>query len=197
MTRSLVSLRCALPSDAPALVELWSEVLRRGDRDDQVADLLLIIERAAAAADERLVVAEYDGEVAGAVHLQVTTFSPINLEQTVLAISPHVLPQYRRRGVGRALIGAAVSYADEAGVGHVATAAASTSRDANRFMARLALGPQAMLRVASTHAVRAKLSAAQRPSVHRSGGRHLPQVLAARRSMRKVGSSSGLGDIPG
>lgn len=184
MSRSLVSLRSALPSDAPVLVELWTEVLRRADRDEQMADLVQVIERVSQSADERMVVAEYDGEVAGAVHLRVGTVSPLNLERTVQAISPHVLPAFRRRGVGRALMDAAVSWAEEMGVGHVATAAASASRDANRFMARLALGPCAVLRVAPTHVVRAKLTA-QRPSAQRTMGRQLPQVLAARRSQRR------------
>lgn len=185
MSRSLVSLRSALPSDAPALVDLWSEVLRRADRDEQMADLVQVIERVAQSTDERMVVAEYDGELAGAVHLRVGTISPLNLERTVQAISPHVLPAFRRRGVGRALMDAAVSWAEEMGVGHVATAAASASRDANRFMARLALGPCAVLRVAPTHAVRAKLTA-QRPAAQRTVGRQLPQVLAARRSQRRA-----------
>ncbi|MFC4784655.1 GNAT family N-acetyltransferase [Nocardioides sp. MAHUQ-72] len=196
MTRSLVALRCALPSDAPLLTELWTEVLRRVDREEQLADLVTIIERAAASPTERIVVAEYDGEVAGAVHLQVTTMTPLNLEPTVLAVSPHVFPQYRRHGVGRALMDSAVAFAEDQGIGHVATAAAAGSRDANRFMARLALGPQAVLRVATTHAVRSKLTA-QRPSTaHRHGGRQLTQVLAARRSMRRNQSST-VGDPTG
>ena len=195
MTRSLVSLRCAIPSDAPLLAELWAEVIRRVDREEQVADLLAIIERASDSRDERVVVAEYDGEVAGAVHLQVTTMTPLNLEPVVLAVSPHVLPQYRRRGVGRALMDAAVSYAEDHGIGHVATAAASGSRDANRFMARLSLGPKAVLRLATTHAVRARLTA-QRPSVQRASGRQLTQVLAARRSMRKH-QTSPVSDLQG
>ena len=186
MMRSLVSLRTALPSDASVLAELWADVLRRADHAEQIADLVKVIEAAAESPGERLVVAEYDGEVAGAVHLRCTTMSPINLEPLVQAISPHVFPQFRRRGVGRALMEAAVSYAEELGIGHVATAAASGSRDANRFMARLALGPQAVLRVAATPLVRAKLTA-QRPAVTGSGGRHLTQVLAARRSMRRSG----------
>lgn len=190
MSRSLVSLRSALPSDAPVLVELWTEVLRRADRDEQMADLVQVIERVAQSADERLVVAEYDGEVAGAVHLRVDTLSPLNLERTVQAISPHVLPAFRRRGVGRALMEAAVSWAEEIGVGYVATAAASSSRDANRFMARLALGPCAVLRVAPTLAVRAKLTA-QRPAAQRTMGRQLPQVLAARRSQRRQTATRG------
>jgi predicted N-acetyltransferase YhbS len=196
MMRSLVSLRAALPSDAPLLAELWADVLRRAEHPERVADLLKVIETAAESPVDRLVVAEYDGEVAGAVHLRCTTMSPINLEPLVLAISPHVFPQFRRRGVGRALMEAAVSYAEELGVAHVATAAASGSRDANRFMARLALGPQAVFRVAATHLVRAKLTA-QRPAVAGSRGRHLSQVLAARRSMRRSGQAPPLGDVRG
>jgi GNAT superfamily N-acetyltransferase len=196
MTRSLVSLRSALPSDAPVLAEVWADSLRRAEHDEQISDLVQIIEAAAASAHDRLVVAEYDGEVAGAVHLRETTLSPLNLEPTIRAISPHVLPQYRRHGVGRALMEAAVSFAEELGISHVATAAASGSRDANRFMARLAFGPQAVLRVASTHAVRARLTA-QRPAAQRTSGRHLTQVLAARRSMRRVGSTSPVGDFRG
>ena len=195
MTRSLVTLRCAMPSDASRLAELWSEVLRRGDHDEQVADLLSIIERVTDATHERVVVAEYDGEVAGAVHLCVTTMTPLNLEPAVLAVSPHVFPDFRRHGVGRALMESAVSFAEDLGIGHVATAAASGSRDANRFMARLSLGPQAVLRVASTHAVRSKLTA-QRPSSQRAGGRQLTQVLAARRSMRKS-QAAPIGDAQG
>lgn len=196
MTRSLVSLRSALPSDAPVLAEVWADALRRAEPDEQIADLVQIIESAAASPHDRLVVAEYDGEVAGAVHLRETTLSPLNLERTVRAISPHVLPQYRRRGVGKALMEAAVCFAEELGVAHVATAVVSGSRDANRFMARLAFGPQAILRVASTHAVRSRL-AARSPAAQRTSGRHLTQVLAARRSMRRVPPSSAVGDFRG
>ncbi|NYD41529.1 GNAT family N-acetyltransferase [Nocardioides panaciterrulae] len=187
MARSLVSLRCATPADAPTLAELWAEVLRRTDQVERIADLVTVIERAATTDGQRLVVAEYDGEIAGAVHLHVATMTPINLEPIVFAVSPHVFPRFRRHGVGTALIDAAVSYAEERGIGHVATGAAAGSRDANRFMARLSLGPQAVLRVAATPAVRGRLTA-QRPAGQRPGnrsGRQLTQVLAARRSLRR------------
>ena len=52
--------------------------------------------------EERIVVAEVDGQVVGAVHLRATTLTPINLEPVVQAISPHVLPDFRRHGVGSA-----------------------------------------------------------------------------------------------
>lgn len=184
MSRSLVSLRCAELSDAPALAELWTDALRRVDRQDQIADLELVIKDATASPEQRLLVADFDGEVAGAVFLSVTTISPINFEQAVQAVSPHVFPQFRRHGIGRTLMESAVAFAEELGIGHVATAAMSSSRDANRFMARLALGPHAMLRLAPTHAVRAKMTA-QRPAATHTGGRQLTRVLAARRSLKR------------
>jgi GNAT superfamily N-acetyltransferase len=190
MSRSLVSLRCAELSDAPALAELWCDALRRADRQDHIADLELVIKKAAASPEQRLLVADHDGAVAGAILLRVTSLTPINLEQVVQAISPHVFPQYRRHGIGRLLMESAVSFAEELGVAHVGTAAASGSRDANRFMARLGLGPHAMLRLAPTAAVRAKLTA-QRPVLAATSGRHLTRVLAARRSMRRAQTTPG------
>lgn len=195
MMRTLVTLRCAELSDAAFLATLWSDSVRRADRHDQVADLELVIKAAAQSPDQRVVVAEYDGEPAGAVFLNVTTLSAINLEPVVQALSPHVLPQFRRHGVGRTLMEAAVSFAEEVGVTHLATAAASGSRDGNRFLARLALAPQAVLRVAPTQVVRGRLTA-QRPSLQRGergAGRHLGQVLAARRSMRRQPGPSDAG----
>lgn len=184
-----MSLRVAETADAGFLAELWSEFLRRADPEQQIADLEVVIKAAAESVEERLLVAEYDGSLAGAVFLRVTTLSPIDLEPTVQAISPHVLPQFRRHGVGRTLMDCAVSYAEELGIAHVTTAAGAGSRDGNRFMARLAFGPQAVLRVASTHAVRAKLTA-QRPALQRTSGRQLTRVIAARRSMKRSRTST-------
>ena len=98
MSRTPVSLREATVDDAPFLAELWHEATRKAGRQDQVADLEIIIKAAAASAEQRLVIAEYDGEPAGAVLLRVDTLSPLNLEPVVQAVSPHVLPSCQRRG---------------------------------------------------------------------------------------------------
>lgn len=184
MSRAMVSLRPARVEDAHFLVDLWSDALRRADRQDQVADLEVVLKQACASPEQRVVIAEYDGEPAGAVFLRVTTASPINLEPVVQALSPHVLPSFRRHGVGRTLMEAAASYAEELGIGHVLSEATSGSRDANRFMARLGLGPHAVLRVAPTHVVRGKVEA-QRPPMERHRDRSRVQLLAARRSLRR------------
>ena len=80
---------------------------------------------------------------------------------------------------------AAVTYAEELGIGHVLTAAAYSSRSGNRFMARLALGPMAVLRVAATPTIRVKLTAQLPAKIRPSGARPMGQVLAARRSLRR------------
>lgn len=184
--RSQVLLRTAIDSDAEVLVTLWEGVIRRGTRDQQVEDVRHVIDRVSAMPEERIVVAMLDDRVVGAVHLRATTLTPINLEPVVLAISPHVLPDHRRQGVGTALMEAAVAFAEERGIGHVATAVENGSRESNRFMARLALGPAATLRVAPTATVKGRLLPGRPTS--RVGGRQLTQVLAARRSMRRTPS---------
>jgi GNAT superfamily N-acetyltransferase len=181
MSRSLLSLRDATLADAEHLAELWQPFLRRG-ADVQLNDLATVIERLGDHPGERLVVAEYDGEFAGAAFLRATTYSPVNPEPVVQVHNAAVVAAFRHRGVGKALVESAVTWAEELGIGHVATATSSGSREANRFMARLALGPQAVLRMAPTPAVRAKL-AARNP-----GARQVTQVLAVRRSLRHARS---------
>ena len=184
MNRSLVSLRSVTLEDAPHLAEVWTDVIRRVGPEDQAADMEAVVVEVLASDNQRIVVAEYDGKFAGAVHLEHTTMSALNREPVVRALSPHVLAPFRRHGVGTALMEAAVSWAEDLGIQHVATAAVAGSRDANRFMARIALGPYAVLRVATTHAVRSRLSVHRRPATA-TNGRQLTQVLAARRSLRR------------
>ncbi len=185
VSRSPITLRDARPDDAVFIAGLWAPLLRRADGEDQVADVLTLIVDAAASDRDRLVVAEYDGEPAGVVLLRVATLTPINLEPTLETVAPYVAGGFRRRGVGRALMEAAVSWAEDNGISHLTAGAPHTDRDANRFLARLALGSQQMLRSNSTHVVRAKLNA-QRPHDRREGRVPLGQVLAARRAMRRT-----------
>ncbi len=183
MSRYSLTTRVATRDDAPLLAELWSDAVRRADRSEQVADLELVIKAAAASPEQRVVVVEYDGQVAGAVHLRITTLSPLNLEPCVQSIHPRVLDQFRRRGVGHALMEAATAFAEDNGILHVVTAVPHASRDANRFMARLGLAPVVMYRVAPTTVLRSRVSP-QRGATGADSGRS--KVLAARRSLRRA-----------
>ncbi|KRA39269.1 hypothetical protein ASD81_00860 [Nocardioides sp. Root614] len=173
--------RCATPEDAPVLAELWSDVVRRADRSEQVADVEQIIKNCLVSPEHRVVVVEYDGHLAGAVHLRMTTLTPLNLEPCVQAIQPRVLEQFSGQGVGHALMEAATAFAEENGILHVVAAVPHASRDDNRFMARLGLAPAAMYRIAPAAVLRARLS----PQRVQPGIEGRSKVLAARRSMRR------------
>ncbi len=68
-----------------------------------------------------------------------------------------VMPACRRRGVGRALLSAAVQVAEELGVEHLVASAAAGSREGNRYLARLGFAPVVVRRVASTAMLRRSL----------------------------------------
>lgn len=178
MSRTAVSIREAVREDVPVLVDLWHDAIRRADRADQVAELELVVKNAAASPEQRILIAEVDGRVAGAVLLELTTISPLNLEPCVQSIQPRVLEEFQRRGVGHALVEAATSYAEEHGVLHINAWAPTTSREAQRFMARLGLAPVATYRLAPVSVVRSKLDPTR--------GRGLARVLATRRSQRRA-----------
>lgn len=187
MSRSPVVLRDASISDAPFLAELWATSLRRADVALQVADVELVVVDAIASPLKRLVLAEYDDQPAGAVLLQVDTVSSLNLESTVRVLSPSVVADLRRHGVGHALMEAALVFADEHGIATLATAVSSGARDSNRFMARLAFSALATYRIAPTAAVRARLWGGRPAAVVTSpNGRAATRVIAARRSLRRA-----------
>jgi len=189
VSRTPVSLREARLDDVPFLLGIWGEHLRRGDEGQQVADLRRIVAEASVSAEQRLLVAEYDGAIAGAVFLTLTTTTPLNLEPTLLVLAPHVSPAYRRKGVARVLLEATVAFAEEHGVGCVATGAMYGSRDANRFLARLGFSAQVTFRTAATHVLRTRL-ALMTPVSRRTPGRdQLGHVIAARRSLRRARSA--------
>jgi ribosomal protein S18 acetylase RimI-like enzyme len=185
MSRSMVTMREATLEDIEQLALLWQPYLRRGPGEDTLQDLRTALDHLAERPDQRLVVAEYDGDFAGAVFLQTATYSPVNLDPVLQVYNVAVVAAHRRHGVGKALMECGVTWAEELGIGHVATAASSGSREANRFMARLALGPAAVLRIAPTHAVRSRLAP------RHAAARQVTQVLAARRSLRSGRSTVG------
>ena len=178
-----LTLRAAALSDIPALTALWTESLR--SPEEGASDVARLVEASLTGEAHQIVVAEYGGAFAGAVLLRMITVSPLDPTPMVHLASPTVLPDFRRRGVGRALVEAGVAYAEEHDVPHLSTASASTSRDANRFMARLGLATRASFRVAPTATVRARITA-MRPTMARPQRQQLTSVLAARRSMRRT-----------
>jgi GNAT superfamily N-acetyltransferase len=190
--RSIVNVVDAAPEDAAALVELWGGPTARtpdGDATPHATqEAAAAVAGIAADPDQRLLVARLDDVVAGAVHLTRAPLSPVHSESAVYVLHLQVLEGCRRHGVGRALMEATVTWAEEKNTSHVVAAASANSRDANRFMARLGLGQMAVVRGAATAALRAKLPV-EPPAAARVDSRNhrsVGHVLAQRRSLRRA-----------
>lgn len=193
LSRNPVHVRDATCDDVEALLEIWADFSVR-PYVERFPLMLPEVEAAAALArteadpDERLIVGVVDGEVVGAAHLRRASMSPIHSESAIHVSHLQVLDEFRRRGVGRTLIEAAVTWAEDENSSHVIAAASANSRDANRFMAQLGLAPLAMARGATVGVLRAKLPVEPPAAAwvgarsHRSVG----QVLAQRRSLRRA-----------
>lgn len=144
--------------------------------------------RIAADPDQRLLVGVLDDEVVGAAHLLRAPVSPIHTDTAIHVTHLHVLLGHRRHGVGKALLEAAVSWAEEKDTKHLLAAASVHSRDANRFMARLGLTQLAVVRGATVSALRSKLPV-EPPAgamVSSRNQRSVGQVLAQRRLQRRA-----------
>ena len=170
---------------------MWGALAERPHQDHTTAhatqEAAAAIARIAADPDQRLVVARIDDAVAGAVHLMRAPLSPVHSDTAVYVMHLQVIESFRRHGVGRALMEATVSWAEEKDTEHVIAAASVASRDANRFMARLGLGQIAVVRGATVPALRAKLPV-EPPAAGPGGHAQPPQGrhrLAQRRSLRR------------
>ena len=120
-------------------------------------------------------VARLDGEAVG---YAIATENPFGLNPSAeVAIEQlWVGPDARRHGVAKALISAVLSCAERAGCEVVVSNVPTTSRDANRFFARLGFSSVIVRRVVSTTQLRRKIA----PETAETGH----ELLRRRRSLR-------------
>jgi GNAT superfamily N-acetyltransferase len=185
MARGPVVVRDAVPADAAALQSIWLDIAPPSQRGHREAPSLEQIERAVLRLEtdpsERLLVALLDDVAVGVAHLRRAPVSPLHDEDAVHVGYLHVVSDCRRRGVGRQLLECAADWADEKDSKHVTAAVAATSRDANRFLARLGMSQVAVVRASTVVALRAKLATSLA-----APKRSATNVVAVRRLMRRV-----------
>lgn len=189
MFHTPAQVREAGPDDVDDLLDVWAvraseRVLAPPARSDALASLA----RIAADPDQRVLVAVVEDRVAGAVHLVRGPVSPVHSDSAVYVLHLQVIDEFRRHGIGRSFMEAAVTWAEEKDSSHVVAAASAGSRNANRFMARLGLVPTAMIRAAPVASMRARLPL-DPPAVARVGTRshrNVGQVIVQRRSLRRA-----------
>ena len=110
-----------------------------------------------------LVAVDDAGTLVGMLVARQDVIGAIDLTPVLHVSDLMVTPKQRRRGVGRMLLAAVVHLADERGVEDVLASAASGSREANRYLARLGFAPLVMHRIASTGVLRRALGMADTP----------------------------------
>ncbi len=184
MPRQAPRIRDAGPEDASDLLYLWAAASGVGDtlaharthRDAEQALAIIALDP-----DQRLLVAEQEDGIVAAMKLTRGPLWPLALDQAVHSSFLLVLPRHRRHGYGHALMEAAIAWAEEKDIAQI-TAVTDGNRETNRFFARLGLSTLGNVRFASTASLRKKLST-ERGRV--GGNRHLVEVLAQRRSMRR------------
>ncbi|MDQ1620143.1 MAG: hypothetical protein QOE19_2712 [Actinomycetota bacterium] len=185
MTRPSVAVRDAVPDDLPDLLAMWDELCDLGGRverttpsssEDGVLDRLRSVSDDP---DSRMLVATIDGDTAGMVLLTRSSYAPLFDQTAVHVHYLHVRDGFRRRGVGHALLAAAVAMADEVGAEQVLTSVLPHLRETQRFYARLGFGPVMVRRSVPVSMLRRRLAGEARPS-------QADNVLARRRTLRRV-----------
>jgi ribosomal protein S18 acetylase RimI-like enzyme len=172
-----VRVRTASADDLDELVALVGGATNLGPlRDRRVArswpdGVRALCARLLADPGHRVVVAVGEaGTVVGAAVFGADTAGGLLDPPSVYVSHILVAPEHRKRGAGRALVAAAAGYAEELGVDSVVVGVAPTTRDANRFFARLGFAPVVIRRVAPVAALRRALASAD-PAVDTLPGR--------------------------
>jgi ribosomal protein S18 acetylase RimI-like enzyme len=165
------------------LIEVWTtgrteaEVAVAHD-EPRIREASSCIAQIAADPEQQMLVADADGTVMGAVHLRRGRISPIQQAEAVHVTHLHVHPRYRRRGIASALLAAATAWADEKDSAHLVAVAPSSSREAQRFLARLGFSQVAVVRAVATTALRHRFTTA-------AVSRDTSRLLATRRTLRR------------
>jgi GNAT superfamily N-acetyltransferase len=183
MSRSALEIREAGPADAADLLSLWDHSGRSEQPPRPVEEAESALAQMAVEPDERMLVGLVDGHVVAAVHLRRAPISPLHTESVVHTSYLVVHPDHRRHGYARALLDHALAWAEEKDVHHITAITMSTSRDTNRFLARLGLATAWTVRIGSTSAMRRRLN--PDPIRSRDTRRQLGRVLAQRRSVQR------------
>jgi GNAT superfamily N-acetyltransferase len=162
LSRPAVTVRRATTRDVPALVSLLQQLQgegprRRGNGADSPESAAGRVELALADESRRVLVAVFEDEIIGMAQLSRTRPSLLADASSVELSAMCVADGHRRRGAGKALVTAAVAYAEELAVDSVVVSVFPQHREANRFYARLGFAPLVVRRVASVSALRRRL----------------------------------------
>ncbi|HTW21172.1 MAG TPA: GNAT family N-acetyltransferase [Mycobacteriales bacterium] len=183
MARPMVLTRPATAADLPVLISLWDELRQSGGRAARAVNPLSGVDakdRLRCVLEDpgcRVVIACAGDAPAGMAIMRIARPDP--LTDNELVYMPHVVvsPLFRHRGVGHALVAAAVDYASERHVDHIAVGVYPALRETNRFFARLGFAPAAMQRIAPVAGLRRRLGSDWSSSLHSDAVRRRTRIV--------------------
>ncbi len=184
-----VHVRRATASDLEDLVDLCLQARAESgvgrqlctDDRDELRDQLAVL---GSVDGGTVLVATCDDELAGLVLCRALV--PGLLSRSVVSLDAvYVRPQWRRRGLGHAMLQAAAELADEAGATDVYAAPLPGSRGMQRFLARLGFAPAGGHRVVSTAALQRRLAMDVPAPARRSSVRGIEDLIERRRRARE------------
>jgi GNAT superfamily N-acetyltransferase len=178
MPRTPVSVRRVDETTLDPFVDLWVDHRVENGSSRDVARRLAddgTLRSAVARPDVRIFLGLLGGVPVGYLVLGDTTCSLLVCTPSVTIDMLYVRPEARHHGVGRALLTAAVRYAEQQGVEHVSSAVPAGDRESNRFFARLGFAAETVRRVTT-------LTSLQRRLAGEAGRHSLEQVIQRRRA---------------
>jgi len=164
VTRSHITVRAAGDADVADLVLLWAELKRCGALNTRLAALTddrrieERVRRLLSRPSGRILMAFSSDVPVGMAMLTTVPLGALNETVCVQVEYTVVAEPFRRRGIGRALMDAAASYAEEIGAEQITVSVSPMSREANRFYAQLGLTPLSVRRVAPASALRRRIA---------------------------------------
>lgn len=187
MSRPAISVKGVGEDEQQAFTELWLSARVEAGVSPEVAARTASEGRVAAALareDVRAFVAMSDGRAVGFAVTATSPFSALTESPGVTIDQLYVIPDARRHGVARMLMGAVTVYADSRGCEQIGCNVPAQHREANRFFARLGFSSQVVRRITTVSALRRRLGAPeQRPH-------SLEALLHRRRSLRARAAQS-------
>ncbi|MDR0482862.1 MAG: GNAT family N-acetyltransferase [Cellulomonadaceae bacterium] len=157
------------------------------------------------AAQGSILCAHHEGHLTG--FIMTRTVGPYLFAESpgVVIDALYVDAEYRRQGVGVALIHAIAAAADEAGAPFVYGASSSSDRAMQRFLGQLGFAPVAGHRVVATAVLMQNLADDANPAIRAAAQRGKPakmrsrspleELVARRRKAREVGLNTGALDL--
>lgn len=191
MARTILTTRRAERGDIPALLDLWGQLrdegLRRRTASDESPEQVAgRFELALADESSRVVVAVHEDEIVGMVQLIRTPPTLLTETSSVELSAMCVDAAHRRRGAGKALLAAAVAYAEELGVDNVVVSVLPQHREANRFYARLGFAPLVTRRIAGVAALRRRLGSPEGRAALLRRELHVPRRAGMARARTRL-----------